>query len=62
MHPIIQMFSFCCPTDAKALVEIDPSLRSAKESVPRLEKLQNDKNEKMKEEALGEFLPLARTR
>ncbi|CAM9141046.1 unnamed protein product, partial [Scytosiphon promiscuus] len=44
--------------DAKALVEIDPSLRLAKESVPRLEKLHNDKNEKMKEEALGELKEL----
>lgn len=41
--------------DAKALLEIDPSLRSAKESVGRLEKLQNEKNERMKEEAIGEF-------
>lgn len=35
---------------------IDPGLRLAKESVPRLEKLQNDKNELMKEEAIGEFV------
>lgn len=41
--------------DAKDLLEIDPGLRLAKESVPRLEKLQNDKNELMKEEAIGEF-------
>lgn len=41
--------------DAKAVQEIDPSSRSAKESVARLEKLQHEKNEKMKEEAIGEF-------
>lgn len=49
---------FCllhCGADAKDVLEIDPSLRLAKESVPRLEKLQNDKNERMKEEAIGEF-------
>lgn len=41
--------------DAKALVEIDPKLQASKESVTRLEKLQTEKNEKMKAEALGEF-------
>ena len=41
--------------DAKAVQEIDPSSRSAKDSVARLEKLQHDKNEKMKEEAIGEL-------
>lgn len=47
--------------DAKALVEIDPKLQASKESVTRLEKLQTEKNEKMKDEALGEFcfLPVA---
>ncbi|CAM9616840.1 unnamed protein product, partial [Ectocarpus sp. 8 AP-2014] len=40
--------------DSKELLKLDPSLRLAKESVPRLEKLHNDKNEKMKEEAIGE--------
>lgn len=42
--------------DAKAVSEIDPSSRSAKDSVARLEKLQHEKNEKMKEEAIGEFV------
>ena len=41
--------------DAKAVSEIDPSSRSAKDSVARLEKLHHEKNEKMKEEAIGEF-------
>ena len=36
-------------------MEIDPNLQASKESVTRLEKLQTEKNEKMKEEALGEF-------
>ena len=36
-------------------MEIDPSLRATKDTVTRLEKLQNEKNEKMKEEALGEL-------
>ncbi|CAM9475806.1 unnamed protein product [Pylaiella littoralis] len=44
--------------DAKDLLEIDPGLRLAKESVPRLEKLQNDKNERMKEEAIGKLKEL----
>lgn len=35
-------------------MEVEPTLRSAKESVTRLEKLQEEKSEKMKEEALGE--------
>lgn len=41
-------------SDAKELLKLDPGLRLAKESVPRLEKLHHDKNEKMKEEAIGE--------
>eukprot|EP00903_Cladosiphon_okamuranus_P007845 g7589.t1 len=44
--------------DAKAVSEIDPSSRSAKESVTRLEKLQHEKNEKMKEEAIGKLKEL----
>ena len=42
-------------------MEIDPKLQASKESVTRLEKLQTEKNEKMKDEALGEFcfLPVA---
>lgn len=47
-------YAFFFVTDAKELLKLDPSLRLAKESVPRLEKLHNDKNEKMKEEAIGE--------
>ncbi|CAN0472643.1 unnamed protein product, partial [Ectocarpus sp. 8 AP-2014] len=39
-------------------LKLDPSLRLAKESVPRLEKLHNDKNEKMKEEAIGKLKDL----
>eukprot|EP00752_Nemacystus_decipiens_P005325 g4829.t1 len=44
--------------DAKGVLEIDPSSRSAKESVARLEKLQHEKNEKMKEEAIGKLKEL----
>lgn len=40
-------------TDTKTLVEMDPNSRSAKD-VARLEKLQAEKSEKMKEEAIGE--------
>lgn len=46
--------SLAWPVDAKALLEIDPGLRSARENVPRLEKLQNEKNERLKEEAISE--------
>ncbi|CAN0404695.1 unnamed protein product [Ascophyllum nodosum] len=44
--------------DTKTLVEIDPNLRSAKENMARLEKLQADKTEKMKEEAIGKLKEL----
>lgn len=47
--------AFLWRADAKAVQEIDPSSRSAKDSVVRLEKLQHEKNEKMKEEAIGEL-------
>ncbi|CAM9457546.1 unnamed protein product [Ectocarpus sp. 12 AP-2014] len=51
-------YAFFFVTDAKELLKLDPSLRLAKESVPRLEKLHNDKNEKMKEEAIGKLKDL----
>ncbi|CAM9894116.1 unnamed protein product [Choristocarpus tenellus] len=44
--------------DVKELLEIDPGLRTAKESAPRLEKLQKEKMEKMKDEAIGKLKDL----
>lgn len=52
---VLHCNGFVLSPDAKALVEIDPKLQASKDSVARLEKLQTEKSEKMKEEALGEF-------
>jgi tetratricopeptide (TPR) repeat protein len=44
--------------DQLALLEIDPGLRSSREAKPRLERLQAEKNEKMKDEAIGKLKEL----
>lgn len=44
-------------SDVKMVLEIEPGNKLAKESAPRLEKLQKEKMEAMKDEALGEISP-----
>lgn len=44
-------------SDVKAVLEIEPGNKLANESAPRLEKLQKEKMEAMKDEALGEICP-----
>ncbi|CAN0031071.1 unnamed protein product [Discosporangium mesarthrocarpum] len=47
--------------DVKRLLEIDPGLRVARESAPRLERLHKEKMDRMKEEAMGKLKELGNT-